>query len=56
MGTKAQLIEFILERFEETGGDVPSKNKLDQCKKADLEELIEAHDLGPEFESWLASR
>ena len=56
MGTKAQLIEFILERFEESDGDAPSKNKLDQCKKADLEELVKAHNLESEFESWLASK
>lgn len=55
MGTKAQLIEFILEHFNEADGDVPSKNKLDQCKKADLEELVKTHNMESEFESWIAS-
>ena len=53
MATKAQLINFIMETFEEADGNPVSKSKLDALKKADLEELIKARGLESKLEAWL---
>lgn len=55
MGTKVQLINFILEKFTDAEGNAVSKSKLDGLKKADLEEFIKERGLEDEFSSWLAN-
>jgi hypothetical protein len=56
MATKAQLIEFILDKFTETDGNAVSKSKLENLRKAELEEFIAAHNMQSELESWLTSK
>ena len=51
--TKIQLIDFIIEKFNEPGGNAVSKSKLEILKKAELEELIESKNLNNELEKWL---
>lgn len=53
MATKAQLIDFIIETFEEADGNPISKSKLEVFKKADLEEFIKARDAEADLEEWL---
>ena len=55
MGTKAQLIEFILAKFEEPNGNSVSKSKLDALRKADLEELITQRNLVDAFQDWISN-
>ena len=55
MATKAQLINFIIEVFEEANGDPVSKSKLDSYKKAELEELIKAKGLEGRLIEWLSA-
>lgn len=50
--TKAQLIDFIFEKFQEPDGKPVSKSKLDAMKKADLEELIESKNLTEELNAY----
>ena len=56
MATKAQLIEFILETFEEPEGNTVSKSKLESFKKADLEEFIELKGAKEKLAKWLSER
>lgn len=56
MATKAQLIEFILDKFTETDGNTVSKSKLENLRKAELEEFIAARNMQAELEAWLASK
>ena len=56
MATKAQLISFIMEKFNEPSGEPVSKSKLDAMKKADLEEFIQARGLEDELKAWLAQQ
>lgn len=55
MATKAQLIQFIMEQFEESDGNEVSKSKLDGLKKAELEEFIKEKGLEDELSNWLAN-
>jgi len=55
MATKAQLINFIIEMFEEETGDPVSQSKLESYKKADLEEFIHAKGLEDRLASWLSA-
>lgn len=55
MATKAQLIEFIMEKFTEPSGEPVAKSKLDGLKKADLEEFIREKGLEEELKAWLNS-
>ena len=54
MGTKAQLINFIIENFTEPDGNPITKSRLDSFKKADLEEFITTRGVEEEFVDWLA--
>lgn len=56
MATKAQLIMFIMDKFEECEGQPVSKAKLDGLKKADLEEFIVTKGLEDELKEWLANK
>ena len=51
--TKTQLIDFIIEKFNEPDGSLVSKSKLEILKKAELEELIESKNLNNELQRWL---
>lgn len=53
MATKAQLISFIMELFEEADGSEITKSKLDTFKKSDLEEFIEVRGLQSQLIDWL---
>ena len=53
MATKAQLIAFIMDTFNEPGGVEIVKSKLDGFKKADLEEFIKERGLEEELKAWL---
>lgn len=53
MGTKSQLIDFIVEKFVDGEGNNISKSKLDTYKKADLEDLIKSRGLESKFEEWI---
>ena len=55
MATKAQLINFIIEKFQQPDGEPVSKPKLDSLKKADLEEFIREKGLEEELKIWLSS-
>lgn len=55
MATKAQLINFIIEKFTEADGEAVTKAKLDSYKKADLEEFIKARGLEDALREWLNS-
>ena len=50
--TKAQLIDFIIDKFREPDGSPVSKTKLDAMKKAELEELIESKNLTEELNTY----
>ena len=54
MATKAQLINFIIETFEEADGKPVTKADLDRFKKAELEEFIKEKGAEAELEVWLA--
>lgn len=54
MATKAQIIAFIIEMFEESDGNAVSKSKLDSFKKSELEEFIKAKGLKEDLEKWLS--
>ena len=56
MGTKAQLISFIIEKFQEPSGESISKSKLDGMKKAELEEFIKARNCEEEFKTWISTQ
>lgn len=56
MATKAQLINFIMEKCTESNGDPVSRAKLDGCKKAELEEFIKAKGLESALDEWLANQ
>lgn len=53
MGTKAQLVNFIIENFETADGMPVSMSKLDSFKKAELEEFIKAKDEVDNFKEWI---
>lgn len=53
LGTKSQLIDFIVEKFVDSEGNVVSKSKLDSYRKADLEDLIVSRGLESQFEKWI---
>ena len=55
MATKAQLINFIMDMFEEIGHQPVSKSRLDGLKKADLEEFIKVNELEDELKTWLST-
>ena len=50
--TKVQLIDYIINNFEEYDGSPISKAKLDSYKKADLEELVTSKASMEEAESY----
>ena len=54
MATKAQLINFIMEKFQQSDGEPVSKSKLDGLKKAELEDFISAMGLEDELKEWLS--
>lgn len=54
MATKAQLINFIIETFEEADGKPITKADLDRFKKAELEEFVKEKGAEAELEAWLA--
>lgn len=54
MATKAQLIDFIVEKFNQVDGQPVSKSKLDAYKKADLEKFIEDRGMTADLEIWLS--
>ena len=56
MGTKAQLINFIIDKFQEPSGESVSKSKRDGMKKAELEQFIKAKGCEDEFKVWLAEQ
>jgi len=53
MGTKAQLISFIIEKFQEPSGESIPKSRLDGMKKAELEEFVKAGGYEDEFKTWV---
>lgn len=55
MGTKAQLINFIIEKFQEPSGETISKSRLDGMKKSELEEFVKARGCEDEFKAWVAA-
>lgn len=54
MATKAQLISFIIEMFNEADGNAVSRSKLEMFKKGDLEEFIKSRGLESKLNEWLA--
>lgn len=54
MATKAQLIAFIMEMFEEPNGEAISKSKLETYKKSDLEEFVAEKNAQADLEAWLS--
>lgn len=55
MATKSQLINFIIEKFQEPTGEPVMKAKLDSLKKSELEEFIQVKGLEDELKAWLAA-
>lgn len=53
MATKAQLINFIIEKFQEADGNEVTRSKLEALKKSDLEEFIKARGLEDDLAAWL---
>lgn len=54
--TKADLMDFICEKFTEPDGVSVSLAKLDSCKKSMLEEFIKAKGEEENFTAWLDSK
>ena len=55
MATKAQLINFIMEKFVNADGSEIQKSKLDSYKKADLEGRIKARGMEEDLKTWLVN-
>ncbi len=54
--TKTLLIQFIIDTFVQEDGEAVQKSKLDEFKKAELEEFIASKGLEDKLEAWLASK
>lgn len=56
MASKAQMIDFISEKYTEKEGTPVSLAKLDSCKKADLEQFIEEKGEKENLEKWISEK
>lgn len=55
MATKAQIVNYIAEKYETEDKMPVSMQKLDSYKKAELEEFIEKRNDSEELEKWIES-
>ena len=55
MASKAQIVEYISEKFEAPEGMPVSLAKLDSYKKAELEKFIEEKGEKEKLDEWLAN-
>jgi len=53
--TKAKLVEFIIDNFENPEHSPASKSKLESFKKAELEEFIHEKSSEEAFDAWAAN-
>ena len=56
MATKAQIIDYISENYNDSEGMPVSLPKLDGYKKAELEKFIKDRNEEANFEDWLNSK
>ena len=56
MASKAQIIDFISEMYQEKEGTPVSLAKLDGYKKADLEKFIKDNKDEEKLEKWIDSK
>ncbi len=55
MGTKAQLIDYIIAHYTTSDGSLVSMSKLDSLKKSELEEFIKSQGMEEDAKQWIAT-
>lgn len=56
MASKAQIIDYISEKYQEKEGTPVSLAKLDSYKKADLEQFIKEKGDEKDLEEWINNK